>query len=545
MGSVHGVQTIFLLLLILVAAFAVLARRLKIPYPIVLVIAGLALSFVPHMPRIPLDPELIFLIFLPPLLFAAAWQTSWREFRRNLLSISLLAVGLVAFTVWGVSMLAEHVLAEFYWKTGFLLGAVLATTDAIAATSIAKSIGLPHRVVEILEGESLLNDATGLLALEFGLRIVVGGESPSITGGLLRLLWLAGAGVAAGLVVAWCTAWCERWIDDGEIEIVISVIVPYVAYLAAEQMHASGVLAVVACGLYLSRKSVTYFSPEVRIQVTSVWQALNFALNGIVFTLIGLQLPNVLAGIAGYTMRTLVLYGAGLSAVLILLRLVWVFPESAIVHLVRTRLLRREDAALSIKEQFVIGWTGMRGVIALAAAISIPETLGNGAPFAQRNLIVYLTFCVILVTLVVQGLSLPAVIRRLRLGGSGAMDRREEELRARRRLLEQAVAHLEQEKLRLDSPLQHGVDDLLHVYRHRLSRVLELECADANHHLSAAVFEEGKALARETLEVERHALIRLRDEGAIGDEVMRTLERELDLSETRQRAIPAITRQAV
>ncbi len=536
--SLHAVQTISLLLLVLVAIFAVMARRVNVPYPIVLVMVGLGISFVPHMPRVRLDPDLVFLIVLPPLLFAAAWQTSWREFRRNLFPITMLAVGLVAFTVWGVSVVGEHVFSAFDWKSGFLLGAVVATTDAIAATSIGKSIGLPHQIMDVLEGESLVNDATGLLALEFGLKIVIGGEVPTVGAGALRLLWLAIGGLGVGLVVGAVVAWCERWVDDGDVEIVISLVVPYVAYLAAEQLRASGVLAVVACGLYMSRRSVRYFSPEVRIQVTSVWRALNFALNGLVFVLIGLQLPYVLAGIGGYSRRTLVLYGVSFSAVLILLRVLWVYPAANFIYLVRTRVLGQTRPRPGARQIFVVGWTGMRGVIALAAAVSLPERLASGAPFVQRNLILYLTFCVILMTLVVQGLSLPALIRALGLAGdAGAgpdVEEDGEEMGARRAMLTEAIAHLEAERTIAGAALMHGVDDLLHRYRHRLALVAEdVEATERGER--KRVFGELTGIAGETLEVERTTLIRLRDDGLIGDEVQRRLERELDLTEARQR----------
>ena len=440
-------------------------------------------------------------------------------------------------------MLAEHVFAAMDWKSGFLLGAVVATTDAIAATSIATSIGLPRRIVDVLEGESLVNDATGLLALEFGLRLVIQGETPSVAGGLLRLVWLAGAGLGVGLAIGWIVAWCERWIDDGDIEIIISVVVPYVAYLAAEGLKASGVLAVVACGLYMSRQSVRYFSPEVRIQVMSVWRALNFALNGIVFMLIGLQLPYVLGGIGGYSRRTLMLYGAAFSVVLILLRLAWVYPGAALAHLIKSRVLGQHEEPPSARATFVVGWTGMRGVIALAAAFSLPETLASGAPFVQRDLIVYLTFCVILVTLVLQGLTLPFVIRALSLSGA-AEGSDGEEVRARRQMLEAAIGHLEEGRGHADSELQHGFDDLLHTYRHRLSLVLEAGARDEESQGDLEVYERLRAEAREVSEVERHVLIRLRDEGAIGDEVLRRLERELDLSETRRAAVPPMLSRA-
>lgn len=529
-AGLHALETVILLLLIMVAVFAVVAHRLKVPYPIVLVLAGLAISFVPHMPRIPLDPSLIFLIFLPPLLNSAAWGTSWREFRGNLVLISMLAVGLVGFTVWGVSLFSEHFITALDWKAGFLLGAVVATTDAIAATSIAKSIGLPRKIVDILEGESLLNDATGLLALELGLGIIMSGSSPSIGGSTLRLLYLIVGGVGVGLLIGIVVAWLERFIDNGPIEIVVSVVVPYAAYLAGEHVHASGVLAVVACGLFLSRRSATFFSPGVRIQVMAVWDALTFIMNGLVFVLIGLQLPYVLTGIRGaYGMVTLLEYGALFSVILIALRMVWVFPAVKMASLVR-RWTGHTDKPLGNRAVFVIGWTGMRGVIALAAAISVPEVLSGGRTFAPRNLIVFLAFCVILVTLVLQGLTLPSLIRVL--GMAGATDMSSEEREARKLALQEAIAYLEEGRKNRGEAFFHAFDDLLDRYQHRLVG-LDSGHGEDGHHDDAKVYRHVIELAEGAVQAERRVIIRLRDEGRISDDVLRTMERELDLEESR------------
>jgi CPA1 family monovalent cation:H+ antiporter len=303
--GLHAIERVILLLLVIVAAFAVIAHRLKVPYPIVLVLAGLVLSFIPHIPHMPLNPNFVFVIFLPPLLYAAAWTVSWREFRRNLVVLALLAVGLVGFTVWGVAEISEHFITALDWKSGFLLGAVLSTTDAIAATSVARTIGLPRRIVDILEGESLLNDATGLLALEIGIALLARGEMPTLEAGLARLIYLIVGGIGIGLLLGVVVSWLERFVDNGPVELVVSLIVPYAAYLAGNEARASGVLAVVACGLYMSRQSARLFSPGVRIQVFGAWEALTFVLNGIVFALIGLQMPYVLAGIRSYSMVTL------------------------------------------------------------------------------------------------------------------------------------------------------------------------------------------------------------------------------------------------
>jgi Na+/H+ antiporter len=389
--GLHAAELILLLLLLFVVAFAALARKLETPYPIVLVIAGLLLGFVPGMPKVTLEPHVIFAVVLPPLLYSAALGTAWEDFRYNLVSIALLAVGLVGFTVLAVAIAGPLLLPGFDWRTGFVLGAVVATTDAIAATSIAQRVGLPKRIVDILEGESLVNDATGLLALEFGTAIVVHGNTPTVSSGILRLLYLGIAGITVGLILGRIVEWFEFRIDDAPIEIAFSIFVPYAAYLAAEAIDASGVLGVVAAGLYLGRKRSQFFSPSVRLQTNAVWNALTFILNGLVFVLIGLQLPYVLGEIEGLKFTELLLYAALFCAFLILLRIVWTFPGAYFAYLVRTRVLHRDEKWPGARQVFVVGWTGMRGVIALAAAISLPVTVAGGGPFPRRNLIIFLT----------------------------------------------------------------------------------------------------------------------------------------------------------
>src|SRR5258708_2500721 len=314
-GGIPAIEIVFHLLLLFVVAFAALARKLQTPYPIVLVVAGLLLSFIPGIPKIPLNPDLIFLVVLPPLLYAAAWMTSWRDFKFNLVSILMLAFGLVGFTVLGVAGAAAWVFPGFDWRLGLVLGAVVATTDAIAATSIAKRVGLPRRIVDILEGESLVNDATGLLALEFAIAMVVDERTPTVAQGALRLAYLIAVGLIIGLVLGLIVEWFERRIDDGPIEIVVSILPPYAAYLAPESLRASGVPAVVACGLYLSRQSSEFFFAPVRMPAWAVSDSLTFAVNGLVFVLIGLQLPHVLSGIRGHTLPRLRLCCAHLTPI--------------------------------------------------------------------------------------------------------------------------------------------------------------------------------------------------------------------------------------
>ncbi len=303
MSEIGAIELVFLLLLLFIVIFGLFALKLKTPYPIVMVVGGLLLALVPGLPEISLDPDLIFLVVLPPLLYASAWTTSWRDFRYNFVSIFLLAFVLVGVTVLGVALIAPKAFAGFDWRLGLVLGAVVAPTDAIAATSIARNVGLPGRIVDILEGESLINDATGLLALQFATAIVVSRQVPTVSTGILTLIWLIVGGVGLGVLVAWITNYVERRIDDGPIEITLSILVPYTAYLAANAVHASGVLAVVTCGLILSRRSAYFFSPAVRIQIESFWESFTFLLNGLVFVLIGLQLRQMRAAIRGLDLR--------------------------------------------------------------------------------------------------------------------------------------------------------------------------------------------------------------------------------------------------
>ncbi|HEX3469782.1 MAG TPA: Na+/H+ antiporter, partial [Silvibacterium sp.] len=525
MSGIGTVELVFLLLLFFIVVFGIFARKVGTPYPIIMVLGGWLLSFAPAIPDFTLNPDLIFLVVLPPLLYASAWTTSWRDFRYNIISISFLAFGLVAFTVIGVALAAPRVFPGFDWRLGLVLGAIVAPTDAIAATSIARRIGLPARIVDILEGESLINDATGLLALQFATGILVQKRIPTISGGVLTLAWLTAGGVAIGLAIGWIVDHFERRIDDGPIEVTISILVPYAAYLSAQTVHASGVLAVVSCGLFLSRRSARLFSPSVRIGAWSVWQSLTFILNGLVFVLIGLQFPSVRATIRSYSLSTLILYGAIFSALLILLRLAWVFPGAHLSYWIRRRFSHQNETPPEARQVFVVGWTGMRGVVSLAAALALPTLLVDGSPFPHRNMIVYLTFCVILVTLVLQGLTLPPLIRFLGLAGEAGPDC--EELDARRIVTQAAVSHLEGARARDNDKSTEVYEDLTHHYRERLASLKVNtspgEVTDHERHLE---------LSLEALKVERETAIRLRNEGRINDSVLRRIERELDLSES-------------
>jgi Na+/H+ antiporter len=527
--SIESLQIAFLVLLLVTIVIGALAERLNTPYPILLVIAGLLVSFVPAVPRIELNSDVIFYVFLPPLLYSAAWNTSWREFSDALVNILLLAVGLVAFTVVGVAIAACAFFHGFDWRTGMVLGAAVSTTDAIAATAIARRLGVARRLVDIIEGESLVNDATGLLALQFGIAAIVNHQSFSVTTGILRFAYLGIGGIAVGLVVSAIVEVFERQIDDGPIEIAISILVPYTAYFAAEELRTSGVLAVVTCGLYLSRKSAQFFSPGVRIQATAVWTALTFVLNGIVFVLIGVQLPVILGAIGSYSLAALIRLGVLFALLVMALRLIWVYPSAMIAWNIRTRLLHHRVTRPPLPAIFVAGWTGLRGVIALAAAMSLPVVLANGQPFPNRDLIIFLTYCVILATLVGQGLTLPPLIRRLGLESSAHFD--QEEFEARREILEGALERLEQLRGQDSDPFADVYDDVAQHYRTRLN-TLRGEGVD-KHGTTTQHAQLYERISRELLQLERRTAVDLRDQGRISEEALRRVEYELDLDETR------------
>ncbi len=535
---------VIFLLLAAVAALATIADRIRIPYPILLVISGLALAFVPPdvLPRYELDPEIVFVLFLPPLLFASAFFTSWRDFRRNLRPIGLLAVGLVLFTVVGVAAVAHYV-AEMSWAAAFVLGAIVSPTDAIAATSIAQRLGVPRRIVTLLEGESLVNDATGIVAYRIAYRVAGAYAIFSIWGAGLQFVVGAVGGVAVGLVAGWVVVKSFALLDDTPVEIVVSLLAPFAAYLAAEELphivwhellgfeaepFFSGVLAAVAAGIYVGRYSPTIMSPTSRLEGGAVWNVVVFLLNGLAFILIGLQLPIILRGLGEYTTGELLLYGAAVSLAVIVVRVLWVFPATYLPR-IASRAVREKDPAPPWRNVAVLSWAGMRGVISLAAALALPTETALGGPFPFRDLILFLTFAVILATLVLQGLSLPFLIRALGLEDDGSVER--EEVRARIESADAALARLEElteeEWVREDT-----AERVRGMFGYRRSRFVARKMG-----VDEDGFEERsqsyQRLSRELLLAQRNALVRLRNEGTISDEALHRIERDLDLEETR------------
>jgi CPA1 family monovalent cation:H+ antiporter len=535
---------IILGLLLAVAALATLATRLKIPYPILLVIGGSALGFVPRLPPVVLDPELVFLLFLPPLLYVSAIFTSWRDFRANIRAISLLAVGLVLMTTFVVGAVV-HAVTALPWAAAFVLGAIVSPTDAIAATTVAQRLGVPRRIVTILEGESLVNDATGIVAYRVAVAVVVTGAFSIWEAGLQFVVGAVG-GIAAGFAVGWLVVWARRHLsEDPSVQNIVSLLTPFVAYLGAEELphslwealhellgvpgelHFSGVLAVVTTGLYLGRKGPYIISSGTRLQGYATWELITFLLNGLIFILIGLQLRSVVEGLDEYTAGQIISYAVLVSLTVILVRVVWVFPATYLPRWA-IRRIRERDPSPPWRSVSVVAWTGMRGVISLAAALALPLQTAAGAPFPDRDLIIFLTFCVILATLVVQGLSLPVLIRALGLEDDHIGDK--EETHGRIQIAEAALERLD-ELVEEDWVHEDTVERIRGLYSYRRDRFASRFDGDPD-----GVEERSAAyqhLMVELLGAQRQKLIRMRDEGSIGDEVMHRIERDLDLEESR------------
>lgn len=523
----HNAEVI-LGLLAVVAVLAIVARTINIPYPILLVVGGLALGFVPGLPQVELSPDLIFLLFLPPLLYLSAWTTSWRDFRANRRPISLLAIGLVLVTTVVIAVVAHLAIPGMPWSVAFVLGAIVSPTDAIAATTIAQRLGVPRRLVTVIEGESMVNDATGIVAYRFAVAAVVSGTFSLWSAGW-HFIVLGTGGVAVGLIVGWFSRFLWRWPTDVYVEIVLSFVPAFAAYLLAEAVHVSGVLAIVTAGIFVSWRAPQLLTPEVRLRATSVWETVGFLLNGLAFILIGLQLRSILHALTGWSTLSLIGYGALVSAAVIVTRILWVFPGAYVPRFVFPRL-RANDPYPPWQMVAALAWCGMRGVVSLAAALALPLATDSGAAFPARDLVIFLTFCVILATLVVQGLTLAPLIRLLDLHDDGQTEH--EVAKGQLRAAEAALARIE-ELLDEDWAPPEKLERLRAEYAYRIER-LTASHGDAARRAEYDGISAGyQRLRRELFTTERRTVIRLRDDGVINDEVLHRLERTLDLEEAR------------
>ena len=526
-------------LLVAIAALAMLAHRLSVPYPIVLVLGGLLIGFVPGLPDVQLAPELVFLLFLPPLLYTSAFFTSVRDFRFHARPILSLAIGLVVATTVVVAAVIHAAVPGLDWAVALTLGAIVSPPDAVAATAILRRLPVPRVIVTVLEGESLLNDAAGLVAFRVALAAAVTGSfsATQAVGGFV----VGTGGVGVGLAVGWIVARLRRPLHDPPVEITISLLTPFAAYLPAEALGVSGVLATVACGLYLGRQAPSLMEADTRVQGRAVWETLVFLLDGLVFILIGLQLPSILMRLADRPPLGLAVLALLVCGSVVVVRFVWMFVTDWLAHPRRSRA----DTRTAWREDVVLSWAGMRGVVSLAAALALPLTTASGAPFQERDLLIFLTIGVILVTLVGQGLTFPWVLRVLRVHGDAA----EEQEEASAREVATQAARDRIEALAADWPDHLPLIDTLRAqYAHRASHfddrgstADEQSSNDGRRRSRAASAAEQeliehRAIRHAVIEAERDAIIDLRDRDEISDDVLRRVERDLDLEELRMEA---------
>jgi CPA1 family monovalent cation:H+ antiporter len=517
----HEIEPLLLALMVAVAGLSVLARVVRVPYPILLVLGGLVLGFVPGMPAVELPPELVLVAFLPPLLYWAGFFSSPRDQRADARAISMLAVGLVLATMVAVAVTAHAMVDAMTWPAAFALGAIVSPTDPLAASAIGRRLGVPRRLLTVLEGESLVNDATALVAYRLAVAAAVSGSFVAWQAGL-RFVVTAAGGVVVGLLAGWLVAELRRRLDDPVIEIVISVVTGYVAYLPAELLGVSGVLAAVTAGLYVGWRAPELASASTRLLGFSFWEVLVYLANAVLFILVGLQLQPILEDLDGTAVAVLVGQGVLVSAMVVAVRLGWAFSVPYLVRLVDRRPSQRMRR-VGAKDRLMLGWSGMRGAVSLAAALALP------LDFPMRNLILFLTFAVIFTTLVVQGLTLPALIRRLRFDQDDAEER--EELKARLAATYAALERLD-ELAGADWTRDDTVERLHAMYEFRRRRLKErggyLENDGAEDRSLAY-----QRLLRELLQAQRQAIVQLRNQGRISNDVMHRIERELDLEDTR------------
>ncbi len=519
MTNVEVILSLLVAMIFLVA----LANRLRIPYPILLVLGGLAIGFVPVLPRIEIDPDLVFVLFLPPIIQLSSYNTPMRDFQANFRSIMLLSIGLVLATTGVIGVVAHFFIPGMSWPVAFVLGAIVAPPDAIAASTIARRLRLPRRLVTVLEGESLLNDATSLVAYRVGIVAILTGTFSFLDAGS-RFLLAASGGVTIGLLVGFVlTPLFRRLVRDISVYLVLTFLSGFGAYLLAEALHASGVLAVVALGLFYNNPHYNTMTPELRIQGIAIWEIVVFVLNGLIFILIGLELRNLVEQLSNFSIRDLIFYVVLINATLIVVRFIWVFPGTYLPRMLPG--IREKDPFPPWQHTVIVGWTGMRGIVSLASALALPLVAANRQPFPQRDLIIFLTFSVILFTLIIQGLTLPLLIRWLKVVDDNGGEREEQKARLKvamagqKRL--QELAEEQQISPALMEKLKHQYDARVRLFSGRYKGELDGDQED--------LFSSRSQVELDLLAAETEALVRLRDEKIINDEILHRVQRDLDL----------------
>jgi monovalent cation/hydrogen antiporter len=520
-------ELVLLALLVALAVLLVLAPALRTPYPVLLVLGGLALGFVPGIPTLTLPPDVVLVAILPPLLYSAAYFTSLRDLRQNVTQISLLAIFLVAATAVAVAVVAHELVSGLGWGPAFVLGAVVSPTDPLAATAIARRLGVPRRTVAIIEGESLVNDGTALVLYKVAVGAVVSG-SFSIWDAGLRFVWNAAGGIAIGLVAGYLIAALRRRLDNPPVEVTIALLSGYFAFLPAAAAGVSGVLAAVTVGVYMGWRTPELTSVQTRLDGAAMWAIFTFVVNALLFALVGLQLRHILDSLSGRSTGELLWFAVAVSLTVIVVRFVWIYPFVFGPWVWISRLSERTTAP-PWQRPFIVGWSGMRGAVSLAAALAVPLTIDSGADFPDRNLIIFLAFAVIVATLVLQGLTLPLLIRAL--GIEEDDGDANEEAKARIHAADAAIRRLE-ELADEDWVRPETAERLRGAMGFRRNRFAARFAEDDD----GAIEEQSVAyqrLMREVLDAERAAVVELRREGRINDDVMRRVTRDLDLEEAR------------
>ena len=515
-----------LVLLVTGAGLLILSGPLRVPYPILLVLGGLLIGFGPGVPKVTMPPDIVLIGILPPLLYVTAFNTGLRELRRNLRPISLLATGLVLLTMVVVACVA-HWVADLPWAVAFVLGAVVSPTDAIAATAIGRRLGVPHRLIDIVEGESLMNDGTALVLLRTAIVATVSGSFSIWEAGGRLVLNIVG-GIAIGLVVGYVIRRIRRSLDNPPLEITISFLTGYFAFLPASAAGVSGVLAVVTAGVYMGWYTPELTTVQTRLQGQGFWEIVGFLLNVLLFGLVGLQLRPILDDLSGHGGWSLVGQAALIVLAVIVIRIVWVFPAAWIPRWISERIRERDPLPPWTHLAFV-SWNGMRGAVTIAAALIVPLETDAGAPLPGRDLVVFFAFAVVLGTLVLQGLSMPLLIHALGLEADDDADN--EEALARIRSAEAALERL-QELESEDWVLDDTAERIRGQYRFRIDRFTARADPDGDGKVEKRSMKYQR-LRRELIEAERRAVVELRNTGEISDEVMRRVARDLDLEESR------------
>ncbi len=519
-----GNTELILIGLVAIGLLAILARKMRVPYPILLTIGGVALALIPGLPAIHLDPQLVFNLFLPPLIYPAAVYTSWRDFRANLRPILLLAIGLVLLTMTAIAFLF-HYLTGLPLAVGFVFGAVISPPDAVAALAITHNLRVPRKIVVILEGESLVNDATSFISFRFAVAAVMTG-SFSLSAAGLQFLVVAAGGICVGLAVGWLATQVQKRLDDPPVQTMFSLLTPYVAYFAGEALHVSGILSVVIAGMYYGWQAPRILSGRMRLQALPVWDMVVFVLNGVLFMLIGLELPQVVHALPSSSSTQVAKMAVLVVSAIVLVRFVWMFGAGYLPR--RLSPTFRREIPMPWQHTALIAWTGMRGADSLAGALAIPFALPSGEAFPGRNLVLLLTFCVIFGTLVLQGLTLSSVVRWLRIVDDRVTEK--EERLARLKANEAALARLEaMESLHRTRP--EVVERLRSEY---LDRIRQLRNQSPHEETVSRLFSpDFEELAREALQTERDTVIQLRNEEAISDQALYRIQRDIDLAEAR------------